>query len=192
MSGDDLGGSDSWELFPAGLKVLVVDDDPLCLKVVEHMLRRCNYQGELATLSPRLGSEPLVASGHRATACDVPVLSVVTLGYWQSESLVVDPNYCCPVTRSDDLPQWQGRFGEIARQVGPLRSCTLRRLYAWCACSFLRFCCQLAVDGLGYRYVILSCWMSTDMDGFKLLEHIGLELDLPVISKHSLSNVHSS
>ena len=42
---DLLSRSDSWELFPAGLKVLVVDDDPLCLKVVEHMLRRCNYQG---------------------------------------------------------------------------------------------------------------------------------------------------
>ncbi|KAK9815462.1 hypothetical protein WJX72_004023 [[Myrmecia] bisecta] len=35
--------TDSWDNFPAGLKVLVVDDDPLCLKVVEHMLRRCNY-----------------------------------------------------------------------------------------------------------------------------------------------------
>jgi two-component response regulator (ARR-B family) len=58
MSGDDLGTSDSWELFPAGLKVLVVDDDPLCLKVVEHMLRRCNYQGGLAT-SPRAGIRTL-------------------------------------------------------------------------------------------------------------------------------------
>ncbi len=48
MERDDLSRSDSWEMFPAGLKVLVVDDDPLCLKVVEHMLRRCNYQG-LAT-----------------------------------------------------------------------------------------------------------------------------------------------
>lgn len=33
--------------FPSGLRVLVVDDDPLCLKVVGHMLRRCNYEGEL-------------------------------------------------------------------------------------------------------------------------------------------------
>lgn len=31
--------------FPSGLRVLVVDDDPLCLKVVGHMLRRCNYEG---------------------------------------------------------------------------------------------------------------------------------------------------
>ena len=29
-----------------GLKVLVVDDDPLCLKVVEQMLRRCKYEGK--------------------------------------------------------------------------------------------------------------------------------------------------
>ena len=38
----------SWDdKFPAGLRVLVVDDDPLCLKVVEHMLKRCKYAGEL-------------------------------------------------------------------------------------------------------------------------------------------------
>jgi hypothetical protein len=48
----DLSRADSWEMFPAGLKVLVVDDDPLCLKVVEHMLRRCNYQGGAPSLAP--------------------------------------------------------------------------------------------------------------------------------------------
>ena len=41
----DLLRSDSFDVFPAGLRVLVVDDDALCLKVVEHMLRRCNYIG---------------------------------------------------------------------------------------------------------------------------------------------------
>ena len=32
--------------WPAGMKVLVVDDDPLCLKVVSQMLHKCNYKGE--------------------------------------------------------------------------------------------------------------------------------------------------
>lgn len=30
---------------PAGLKVLVVDDDPVCLMILETMLRQCNYTG---------------------------------------------------------------------------------------------------------------------------------------------------
>ena len=30
--------------FPSGLRVMVVDDDPLCLKVVEQMLKRCAYR----------------------------------------------------------------------------------------------------------------------------------------------------
>ena len=30
--------------FPVGLRVLVVDDDPICLMIVEKMLRRCDYQ----------------------------------------------------------------------------------------------------------------------------------------------------
>ncbi|KAG8382688.1 hypothetical protein BUALT_Bualt05G0103500 [Buddleja alternifolia] len=32
------------EMFPAGLRVLVVDDDVLCLRVVEQMLRKCMYR----------------------------------------------------------------------------------------------------------------------------------------------------
>lgn len=31
--------------FPAGLRVLVVDDDITCLKILEQMLRRCRYRG---------------------------------------------------------------------------------------------------------------------------------------------------
>lgn len=30
---------------PAGLRVLVVDDDPTCLKILEMMLRKCLYEG---------------------------------------------------------------------------------------------------------------------------------------------------
>ena len=36
--------------FPAGLRVLVVDDDPLCLRIVEKMLKRCQYTGKSAVL----------------------------------------------------------------------------------------------------------------------------------------------
>lgn len=32
---------------PAGLKVLVVDDDNVILKILERMLRECKYAGEL-------------------------------------------------------------------------------------------------------------------------------------------------
>jgi hypothetical protein len=31
--------------FPAGLRVIVVDDNPLCLRIVEKMLQRCQYEG---------------------------------------------------------------------------------------------------------------------------------------------------
>jgi two-component response regulator (ARR-B family) len=32
--------------FPVGMRVLAVDDDPVCLKVLETLLRRCQYHGE--------------------------------------------------------------------------------------------------------------------------------------------------
>lgn len=36
--------------FPAGLRVLVVDDDTTCIMILEHMLRKCQYHGEFVLL----------------------------------------------------------------------------------------------------------------------------------------------
>lgn len=35
--------------FPAGLRVLVVDDDPTCLRILEKMLKNCLYEGNMST-----------------------------------------------------------------------------------------------------------------------------------------------
>ncbi|KAL5553256.1 hypothetical protein UlMin_040657 [Ulmus minor] len=81
--------------FPAGLKVLVVDDDTTCLRILEKMLRRCSYN---------------------ATVCS----------------------------------------------------------QATTALNLLR-------ENKGCFDVVLSDVHMPDMDGYKLLEHVGLEMDLPVI-----------
>ncbi|KAK4794794.1 hypothetical protein SAY86_012788 [Trapa natans] len=81
--------------FPAGLRVLVVDDDPTCLKIVEKMLRTCHYE---------------------VTTCN------------RAESALA----------------------------------------------------SLQANRNGFDIVISDVHMP-DMDGFKLLELIGLEMDLPVI-----------
>ncbi|KAF8407582.1 hypothetical protein HHK36_006716 [Tetracentron sinense] len=81
--------------FPVGLRVLVVDDDTTCLRILEHMLRKCMY-------------------------------NVTT---------------CCQATA---------------------------------ALNLLR-------ERKGFFDVVISDVHMPDMDGFKLLEHVGLEMDLPVI-----------
>ena len=43
--GDDAEEPSQAPSFPEHLRVLVVDDDPLCLMIVAKMLRRCNYEG---------------------------------------------------------------------------------------------------------------------------------------------------
>jgi hypothetical protein len=50
--------------FPAGLRVLLVDDDPVCLMVIGQMLRACQYEGERA---PRQRCVP--ANGESAKFC---------------------------------------------------------------------------------------------------------------------------
>ncbi|XP_048496665.1 two-component response regulator ARR2 isoform X3 [Beta vulgaris subsp. vulgaris] len=85
----------SGDQFPVGLRVLVVDDDPTCLTILEKMLRTCRYE---------------VTKTNRAEV----------------------------------------------------------------ALSWLR------ENRNGFDIVISDVHMP-DMDGFKLLEHVGLEMDLPVI-----------
>ncbi|KAI3731422.1 hypothetical protein L1987_62610 [Smallanthus sonchifolius] len=83
------------EIFPAGLRVLVVDDDPTWLKILEKMLKKCSYE---------------------VTTCGLAI-----------EAL------------------------DLLRE---------------------------RKDGFD---IVISDVNMPDMDGFKLLEHVGLEMDLPVI-----------
>ncbi|KAF2305628.1 hypothetical protein GH714_007124 [Hevea brasiliensis] len=83
--------------FPVGLRVLVVDDDTTCLKILEQMLRRCLY--------------------HVTT------------------------------------------------------------------CSQAKVALNLLRERKGCFDVVLSDVHMPDMDGYKLLEHVGLEMDLPVIKE---------
>lgn len=48
MSGDGATcKSEATDTFPVGLRVLVVDDDIVCLRILEQMLRKCKYSGVL-------------------------------------------------------------------------------------------------------------------------------------------------
>eukprot|EP01018_Ginkgo_biloba_P022797 Gb_37200 [translate_table: standard] len=84
--------------FPAGLRVLVVDDDLTCLKILEKMLRKCLYQG-------RVG----FALGSYSLLHDVVFYSVVISGWqlpasghdfnshWYSYFIQVMSTYCLQV-----------------------------------------------------------------------------------------------
>jgi hypothetical protein len=41
------------DTFPAGLRVLAIDDDRVCLKVLERQLKYCNYNGVCSCLLSR-------------------------------------------------------------------------------------------------------------------------------------------
>jgi len=85
--------------FPYGLRVLVVDDDPTWIKILEKMLRKCSYE---------------------VTTCGLASVALQI------------------------LRERRNKFD-----------------------------------------IVISDVNMPDMDGFKLLEHIGLEMDLPVISQYS-------
>ncbi|KAF8389191.1 hypothetical protein HHK36_025884 [Tetracentron sinense] len=43
--GSMVSEDESKDRFPVGMRVLAVDDDPTCLRVLETLLRRCQYHG---------------------------------------------------------------------------------------------------------------------------------------------------
>ena len=45
LQGKANGGHGARDQFPVGMRVLAVDDDPTCLKVLENLLLRCQYHG---------------------------------------------------------------------------------------------------------------------------------------------------
>lgn len=46
--------------FPVGMRVLAVDDDPICLKVLENLLRKCQYHGVFVVSLSFVDCFPLV------------------------------------------------------------------------------------------------------------------------------------
>lgn len=91
MSGQSGSASDGWDEFLSGLKVMVVDDDPLCLKVVEQMLKKCSYTGQ-----------------HTLTACMCLPPSSTRQSTYSADQL-------CLVMCSDYMSKWRYGIGGVAR-----------------------------------------------------------------------------
>ncbi|KAF8390576.1 hypothetical protein HHK36_025103 [Tetracentron sinense] len=122
------------DAFPIGLRVLVVDDDPTWLKILEKMLKKCSYEGNVTYFML------LIEWGDYMFFAVVAVVVDIDLGFTEI-AVVVDMTTCC-----------------LARDALN----TLRQ----------------SKNGFD---IIISDVNMPDMDGFKLLEHVGLEMDLPVI-----------
>jgi two-component response regulator (ARR-B family) len=45
--GSLVDGDAGQDRFPVGMRVLAVDDDPICLKVLNTLLQKCQYHGLL-------------------------------------------------------------------------------------------------------------------------------------------------
>jgi hypothetical protein len=69
--------------FPVGMKVLVVDDDPTCLAVLNRMLVQCRYDGERAAFAP-ISSLP-----SRLPPCCGGVLSYACVVLPPADSLLI-------------------------------------------------------------------------------------------------------
>ncbi|KAK6122425.1 hypothetical protein DH2020_043816 [Rehmannia glutinosa] len=80
-SGGKSEGAAVPDQFPVGLRVLVVDDDVVCLRVLEQMLRKCMYNVMSAD-----GRTNLVMRGIRHGACDYlikPIRDEELKNIWQ-------------------------------------------------------------------------------------------------------------
>ncbi|KAF2541310.1 hypothetical protein F2Q68_00029077 [Brassica cretica] len=115
-------GIEAVDQFPVGMRVLAVDDDQTCLRILETLLHRCQYHGPLLSLL---------------------LFSVILL-------------------RNDAL-DFDLAFGFVTTTDK-----------AQTALELLR-------ENKNKFDLVISDVDMPDMDGFKLLELVGLEMDLPVI-----------
>ncbi|CAK9137365.1 unnamed protein product [Ilex paraguariensis] len=158
------------DTFPAGLRVLVVDDDPTWLKILEKMLKKCSYEEEKTVK-------------HFVESLETQ--------YFHKYSIVVislsNPScstfLCKPKSSHQRYP-----LGMKIVDAGKTEH--------HCIIDVKMTTCGLAREALdllrgrkdGFDIVISDVNMP-DMDGFKLLENVGLEMDLPVISQFSLKAI---
>ncbi|KAG6398625.1 hypothetical protein SASPL_140092 [Salvia splendens] len=117
--------------FPAGLRVLVVDDDPTCLRILEKMLRNCRYEVRLNNRS------------YRRTRGKKLLFGIRNLDRVYFVDLVNESKFT--------------------------------------TCGRAEVALKLLRDNKDGFDVVISDVHMPDMDGFKLLERVGLEMDLPVI-----------
>ncbi|KAF8393068.1 hypothetical protein HHK36_021309 [Tetracentron sinense] len=138
MTVEEIRGSmvrddESKDRFPVGMRVLAVDDDPTCLKLLDALLRRCQYHGSILLI--------LTFFEH-----------VWEIGKWVVKvsvdlSIRVILKYFSVTTTSQAIT----------------------------ALTMLR-------ENKNNFDLVISDVHMPDMDGFKLLELVGLEMDLPVIT----------
>ena len=143
---DSAGDGGAADHFPVGMRVLAVDDDPICLKVLEHLLRKCQYHG-LFLLSFRVFLFGLMTYVH-----EWYVLDLCFWGFWVVKC----------------LKWWVCLFSVL-----PAVTTTKRSIEAL----------KMLRENRNKVDLVISDVNMPDMDGFKLLELVGLEMDLPVISK---------
>ena len=107
--------SGKWENFPAGLRVLVVDDDSLCLKVIAQMLRSCKYEGAGR------------GDGCRARGLvDVASLRAASVSLW----LVSDKSFVRMLPCSHDVHELRESAGPAARPQEIFRPGAVGRVHA--------------------------------------------------------------
>ncbi|RVW34525.1 Two-component response regulator ORR21 [Vitis vinifera] len=229
--------------FPAGLRVLVVDDDVTCLKILEQMLRRCLYHEPnsycLDCLNDTMRSmKKFDFYNHMKTpSVDLEAVWNVTkraIGIEVDKQVRyriirkrihvrvehVQPSRCMEEfrltkIRNNELKAEAKKRGEkisTKRQpegpkpgfmvegatletVTPIPydvavSCYATLILAYgvmISCDTLynllpgHYCFKYTSGEEGCFDIVLSDVHMPDMDGYKLLEHVGLEMDLPVI-----------
>lgn len=161
---------DPRDQFPVGMRVLAVDDDPTCLFILENLLRKCQYQGLLLLLLILL-----------------LILHDRGFGYFDFLTLFLLKSEAVLLIRSWD---WDFRICYYISEwclflVIIDDGWWIFFFFAVTTTSQAITALQMLRENKDKYDLVISDVQMPDMDGFKLLELVGLEMDLPVISKHT-------
>eukprot|EP01018_Ginkgo_biloba_P002896 Gb_02800 [translate_table: standard] len=185
--------------FPAGMSVLVVDDDPICLLLLENLLRRCQYQGKGNINPPMLMAKTgsacwfglmltelyLPSRVHKFNSCSIvgansrlnPRGSTVKCQpsrFWFSVC-----GLFLQFLRLSSVCMHNIGFNANSRQYPAVVNQGLSLPLTTCGQAVTAL--KMLRENKDKFDLVISDVCMPDMDGFKLLELVGLEMDLPVI-----------
>ncbi|KAI3805393.1 hypothetical protein L1987_27737 [Smallanthus sonchifolius] len=180
-----VGYDDEFDRFPIGMRVLAVDDNPPCLKLLEVLLSKFQYQ-VTTTNNARTTLKMLRENQNRFDLVISDVYMPDMDGFKLLELVGLEMDLPIIMGYDDEFDRFPIGVRVLAVDDNPPCLKLLEVLLSKCQYQVTtknnaRTALKTLRENQNRFDLVINDVYMPDMDGFKLVELVGLEMDLPVI-----------